>query len=75
VNTKPGVPSDLEILSVAANQLFENTSKMSSDAVASLMLALQHVSSSSMAVLGQSPGAVRYAGGPRLYSSLVLLSG
>ncbi|KAK9810126.1 hypothetical protein WJX72_005196 [[Myrmecia] bisecta] len=61
-STAGSLPSDLAILSTAANQLFQSTSLMSTEAVVSMLSSLRDVSAKSI------PLATQAAGPPRLYA-------
>ena len=51
------LPADLAILATAADQLFESTSRMSTDAVESMLTALQSISNASIPAAAAQPGA------------------
>lgn len=51
-----GLPSDLAILSVAANQLFESTSYMGTETVVNILAGLRLVSNRGLPSAAQSPG-------------------
>ena len=50
------LPADLAILATAADQLFESTSRMSTESVESMLIALQSVSSGSIPAAAAQPG-------------------
>ena len=50
------LPADLAILATAADQLFESTSRMSTESVESMLIALQSVSGVSIPAAAAQPG-------------------
>jgi hypothetical protein len=77
-STAGGLPSDLAILSMAANQLFESTQDMSTETVINILSGLRLVSNRALPAAALAPGQPKCAPHPQLlqnsFSRLSFLS-